>query len=323
MNKYLLISLMLIISINGFSQNSSDSVPKSLLKELANNGCKCVDSIEVYNKAKAEIAHEITDCISKQTNALQMGSKLLNIGELTKDSKIVDGKKEVNISINTEENSSEYKKYHYQLERYMMENCESLKTKIATNEKQSAKSVSKNSETLKYYNKGIDEAAKENYKKAADYFEKAVKIDPEFAFAYDNLGLNYRKLNNYDKAIEAYEKSLALDPNGLMPLQNIAVVYEYKKEYKKAVEAYGKLKDIDPENPEIYYGIGNVYATKLNELELGLENMCQAYLLYIEQKSPYRTDAEHVINVILTAMKKEGKEDVFNNILDKYKISRN
>lgn len=149
-----------------------------------------------------------------------MGSKLMNIDELKEIADDEDGKKQINISINLDENSNEYKKYYYELERYMMANCNSLKTKIASNEKQSAKSFSKNKKALKFYSKGLDESTKENYDKAVEYFEKAVNEDPEFAFAWDNLGVNYRRLNNYDKAIESYKKSLEIDPYGLMPLQN-------------------------------------------------------------------------------------------------------
>jgi tetratricopeptide (TPR) repeat protein len=56
-----------------------------------------------------------------------------------------------------------------------------------------------------------------------------VKIDPNFAYAYDNMGICYRRLEEYDKAIEAYEKSLKIDPYGTMPLQNLGIVYQRKR----------------------------------------------------------------------------------------------
>lgn len=322
MKKLLLFGLFISIYAIGISQESKKSVSETLLKELAENGCKCVDSINAYNMPTAEVAKEISKCISKQAGVLQMGSKLMNIDELKEIADDEDGKKQINISINLDENSNEYKKYYYELERYMMANCNSLKTKIASNEKQSAKSFSKNKKALKFYSKGLDESTKENYDKAVEYFEKAVNEDPEFAFAWDNLGVNYRRLNNYDKAIESYKKSLEIDPYGLMPLQNIAVVYLYKKEYTNAIEAYNRFAEIDINNPEVFYGLGDVYATKLNDYEKGLEYMCKAYNLYIEQKSPYRADAEKVINIIYYEMKKQGKEEKFNEILKANNISQ-
>jgi len=68
--------------------------------------------------------------------------------------------------------------------------------------------------------------------------------------------------------------------------------------------------------------LGDVYATKLNDYEKGLEYMCKAYNLYIEQKSPYRADAEKVINIIYYEMKKQGKEEKFNEILKANNISQ-
>jgi tetratricopeptide (TPR) repeat protein len=247
----------------------------------------------------------------------------MKIDDLKENAEVINGKKQINISINLNENTNDYKKYYYELERYMMANCTSLKEKIASNEKQSTKSFSENKKALEFYSQGLNESKKENYEKSVECFEKAVKEDPEFAFAWDNLGLDYRRLNNFDKAIESYKKSLEIDPNGLMPLQNIAIVYQYKKEYTKAIEAYEKLAEIDKNNPEVYYGIGNIYATYLNDYEKGLENLCKAYNLYIKQKSPYRADAEKLINLIYSEMKKQGKEEEFNKILKSNNISQN
>jgi tetratricopeptide (TPR) repeat protein len=114
---------------------------------------------------------------------------------------------------------------------------------------------------------------------------------------------------------------LAIDPNGVMPLQNIAIVYQYKKEYQHAIEAYEKLAELDKNNPEVYYGMGQAYAGGLMDMEKGLQNLCKAYNLYVDQKSPYRTDAETMITAIYAVMKKDGKEDVFNKILKENGIS--
>jgi tetratricopeptide (TPR) repeat protein len=238
-----------------------------------------------------------------------------------KSKKDKDVKKNVEIKVNVDENSEDFKKAYYELERYMMENCEALKQIVKVSDKQSAKSLTDNEIAMDLYNKGVQETEKKNYKKAINYYEKALKEDPNFVFAWDNLGLNYRLMNNYDKAIECYERSLKIDPKGQMPLQNIAVAYQYKKEYQKALDAYKRLSVLDRNNPEIYYGIGVIYASSLIDYELSLENMCKAYNLYVEQKSPYRTDAEKLINALYVEMKKQGKEKKFKEILKENKIS--
>jgi len=313
----LIVLLTFCLCLNGFSQETGKKKSDVLLKELAENGCKCVDSINTYNKTKEEISKEISGCIDKQTDAYQMGSKLMDIDL----SKKIGTQKTINVNINTDKNSGEYKGYYYEMERYMMTNCKSVKAKIVASDLENYNSVSKNPEALKIYSKGIDASKKENYEKAISYFKKALEVDSLFAFAWDNMGLCYRKLSRYDEAIYAYSRSLNLDAIGQMPLLNIAVAYKYKKEYDKAISAYERLAELDPKNPEVFYGIGQIYSVGLNDQEKGLENMCKAYSLYAKQKSPYRADAEKMIGMIYTEMKKQGKEDRFNEILKENNIN--
>lgn len=319
MKKVVLVVVAICFFFNGFSQENKNT--QKLLKELSENACKCVDSIPTYNNPQEEIVKEINKCIDKQTGAYQIGSKLMNVDVLKATATEVNGKKEINLTLNSDKNSEEYKKYYYDLERYMIDNCKSLKSKMSSNEKQAQNSYSQNPKAKDFYNKGLEAAENENHKKAIDYFEKALKEDPEFAFAWDNIGLSYRKLGNYDKAIESYNKSLEIEPEGTMPLQNIAIAYQYKKEYPKAIAAFEKLALKDKNDPEIYYGIGNIYAVNLHDYEKGLDNMCKAYNLYVEQKSAYRTDAEKLINYIHSEMKKQGKEARFDEILKEHNIS--
>jgi len=320
MKKLLIAILTFCFYFYGVGQVKETKKAEKLLKELSENGCKCIDSIKTTNETKEEISKAINRCINAQAGAYQLGSKMLEIDLASLSKK--DSKGTVKIVINSNEESKEYKDFYYEIERYMMINCKSIKNKIASSDLENFYSMSKNSEAKKLYFKGIDQSEKQNYQKAISYFQRALKIDSLFAFAWDNMGLCYRKLDKYDDAIYAYNKSLELDPLGLMPLQNIAVAYKYKKEYQKALAAYETLAELDSKNPEVYYGIGLLYAYSLNDLENGLDNICKAYTYYIAQKSPYRTDAEKLINLIYADMKKQGKETTFDEILKKNNITQ-
>lgn len=319
-----IIGFILALFTAGNAQNI-EIKKENLIKELSANACKCIDSISVYNKSKDRISEEISRCIDKLTTAYQFGVKLFGADDKIKVTKgDENGNKRIDVNLNINKESKEYKTYYYELERYLMDNCEALKKKIAASDKQSSvNSISQNPKSIAAYDAGCKEREKGNLKKAIKHFSEAVKIDPDFAFAWDNIGLCYRKLGDYDKAIEAYYKSLEIDPKGQMPLQNIAVVYQYKQDYANAIKAYERLAEIDSNNPEVYYGIGHVYTNNINNYEAGLKNMCKAYNLYVEQKSPYRTDAEKVIQQIYDEMKKQGKLDKFNEILKENNISPN
>lgn len=315
--------ILLIIGLkNTYSQETLKIDTKKLMTELADKACSCIDSIPTYNRIKDSITADISSCIDIRVGAYQMGEKMANL-DLSKAQNTSNGNKEINISLDFDPNSKEFKDIYYKMERYLMANCNSLKEKIAVTDKENDNSVSKNKEALDNYKSGLSESRKENYKEAIEYYKKAVKIDPNFAFAYDNMGICYRRLEKYDLAIDSYEKSLKINPNGLMPLQNIAVAYSYKKEYEKAVKTYEKLAKIEPNNPEVFYGIGQMYAFHLNDSEKGLDNMCKAYKIYTEQKSAYRSDAEKIIQTIYDQMKKAGKEEAFNKILAANNINQN
>ncbi len=278
----------------------------AFLRESAENACKCIDSISLTNKDQVDISKEVKQCIDKQVVVYETTSKLFN--------SLKNPGKNISIEINVNPESNEYKKAYYDLERWLVDSCAAVRVAANSNNKEHDFSISNDLRAKEQYDKGNVYFDKEDYANALPYFKNAVKIDPQFAFAWDNLGVCYRKTNDYDNAIKAYEKSLEVDPKGQTALQNIAVAYEFKKEYDKELEAYNKLASVYPDDPETFYGIGRVYLLK-NDAEKALDNMCKAYNLYIKINSPYRSDAEKNIQYIYQLMKQSGKEDAFNKIL--------
>lgn len=332
MKHLLLITLFCSIASLAHGQEITDDLKKSITESLqkqmikvsAGNACKCIDSIDAGTKTSEQMAKEINECIDKEMMAYQMmaqiGSfkmKMDNDKSEEKPKSNSDEKYEHTVVINTDKESTSYKLYYYELERYLMDSCTIMKSKAASNNKLGNYSMSNNMLALRWYEKGGYASEAKKYDKAVEYYTKALKVDSMFTFAWDNLGLAYRKLENYDKAIECYKKSIQIDPKGMMPLQNLAIAYQYKKEYDNAVKAYEQLATVDDKNPEVYYGLGTVYTFYMNNYEKGLENICKAYNIYISNKSPYRADAEKLINQIYGAMKHEGKTEQFNEILKK------
>jgi tetratricopeptide (TPR) repeat protein len=281
------------------------------LTRAANDACHCIDSINVTNKSDKEVAGEISACIDKGAVSYQMAINLYH--------SLRSGDKKVNLEVN--KNSDEYKKYYYELEAWLRDSCEPLSRKVATNDKQSSVSLSKNPSALAAYYRGVDVMKKENYRDAADYFATALGIDSVFTFAWDNLGLCYRRMGRYDEALKAYNKSLSIDPNGKLPLHNIPVVYEYKQEYDKAIEAYLNILKKYPDDPEAYYGTGRIYISIKQDYEKGLQQMCMAYNIYTQSRSPYRVDAEKNIHFVYAKMKEAGREERFFEILEANNIN--
>jgi tetratricopeptide (TPR) repeat protein len=278
------------------------------LRSTRDAACKCIDKIKMKKKSQEKISGEIKKCIDDEVSSYQLMQKLMG------SMKGIDTSKSKTITINVNKSSDDYKTYYYEIERELRDSCESLKTLLSSNEKQSKNSVSGNDDAKTYYSIGQDAMKAENYEDAVKYFTKAVTKDSKFAFAWDNLGVSYRKLGKYDEAINAYNKSLEVDPKGGTALQNLPLVYVYKKEYEKAIESYKKLVEIHPDDPEGYYGIGQAYIY-LKDYEKSLDYMCKSYNLYVKMGSPYRSDAEKIIQSLYNELKKQNKEESFNKIL--------
>ncbi len=66
-----------------------------------------------------------------------------------------------------------------------------------------------------------------------------------------------------------------------------------------------------------------IYYENILDNEKALDNICKAYNLYVAQNSPYRTDAEKIIQSIYSDFKAKGKQDKFNEILKSNNISSN
>ncbi len=65
--------------------------------------------------------------------------------------------------------------------------------------------------------------SKKDDKAAVDHLQKAVKIDPECADAWNALGGKYLKAKQTDKALESFQKALTIDPSSFSAQTNAAL----------------------------------------------------------------------------------------------------
>jgi tetratricopeptide (TPR) repeat protein len=286
----------------------------SFLKSAGHSACNCIDSVDKAEKDRSKKMAAFSNCIDREVGSYQLASKLLTSMKTSNN--------KIEVALN-DKNSTEYKRYYYDIESWLKDSCVVLNRAIATNDEENENSMSKNADALDAYTKGVAFLKVGKYEEAAPFFRQAVTIDSVFAFAWDNLGICYRRTGKYDEAEAAYKASLRMDPLGKTALQNLAVVYQLKNDMDKAAAIYTEYVDKFPEDPEGFYGLGLIYLGQKKDLEKALDNMCKAYKLYAIQKSAYRADAEKAINSIYSEMKKQNREEEFNRILKANNISQN
>ena len=73
---------------------------------------------------------------------------------------------------------------------------------------------------------GIQVAQLGLWREALAHWERATKLDPTYAPAYNNLAIGYEQQGDFEKARTAYEKAIELNPDNTYIKQN----YELFKE---------------------------------------------------------------------------------------------
>lgn len=304
--------LFLLVFLSYNFNYAQDKIDPKILDE----SCNCIKKIKTDIEKSSKI-DSIKSCITQSILISQMESITKDLSKIleTQKGEIKDTTYTSNKNINIT-----FDKDFDIIQKKLFEDCPGLKEVLASNNIKSEKSVSNKKKALEYYKEGQKYHDDEQYDQAIVQYNKAIKSDPNFAFAWDNMGLCYRKLNRYEEAIKCYKKSLEIEPKGTMPLQNIAVAYEYLKDYKSSSETYLKIIANNPEDAEGYYGAGNSFFSN-QEFEKGLDYMFQAYLIYKKTNSPYIHDSETLISNYYNFLKQNNQIDLFNKVTAKYNIN--
>jgi polysaccharide biosynthesis/export protein len=71
------------------------------------------------------------------------------------------------------------------------------------------------SESKRLYKEGVKYALAGLYSQAVEIFQRAVKLDPQFADAYFALGHAYFDLGRWQKAVESFQRAVELNPRDL------------------------------------------------------------------------------------------------------------
>jgi tetratricopeptide (TPR) repeat protein len=95
-----------------------------------------------------------------------------------------------------------------------------------------------------FFEKGKTIASAENPDLAINYYNKAIKINPKFAKAYNNRGIAYMWKKQYDHAITDFGMAIKFDPKNGKAYNNRAIVYSYQGETGKALQDLKKAQSL-------------------------------------------------------------------------------
>jgi tetratricopeptide (TPR) repeat protein len=76
--------------------------------------------------------------------------------------------------------------------------------------------------------------------------ERALRLEPGSAVAWNNKGLALYGLQRFEDALESYDRSLAADPRSARTWNNKGVALEQVKRFKEALAAFDQAQTLDP-----------------------------------------------------------------------------
>ncbi|AEG17733.1 PDDEXK nuclease domain-containing protein [Methanobacterium paludis] len=104
------------------------------------------------------------------------------------------------------------------------------------------------SETSTCIEKGNEKLEQNEPAEAINYFDEALKLEPDNADAYFFKGSALIELEEDENALNCFNKVLELDPNYNAAYYNKSLVLFYLEDYEKAERCIDKFLELEPEN---------------------------------------------------------------------------
>jgi tetratricopeptide (TPR) repeat protein len=123
-------------------------------------------------------------------------------------------------------------------------------------------------------------------------YERVTKAYPDFYLGYISLGASYRIAKRYDDAIAAYQKAIDIKPIG-NTYGLIAQISAETNHLSLAVAQFTEAIKMDPTDPELHYGLGQVYAL-MNDTENAMKEYETALSVAGTENSAYQRLARRI-----------------------------
>lgn len=111
-----------------------------------------------------------------------------------------------------------------------------------------------------YLRRGFEAHQNDNLEDAIEYYTEFIRLDPPDAsnvsVAYYNRGVAYGAKNEHDSAIEDYNRAIRLNPNFAEVYNNRGYAYHKKGEIDRAVEDYDRAIQLKPDDVQFYSNRG-------------------------------------------------------------------
>ena len=130
----------------------------------------------------------------------------------------------------------------------------------------------------KQYELGLKFVNKGNFQQAANHFQEALSIYPEYLAARNDLGAQYLKLKQLDEAQKHFEIVLANDPKNFNAKFNMGLVQVERHNYTDAIGLLNQAVAIDSTRPVARLWIG-IAKLELGDLEVAEQELTRSLIM--------------------------------------------
>ena len=130
----------------------------------------------------------------------------------------------------------------------------------------------------KQYSLGLKFVSKGNFQQAANHFQEALSIYPEYLAARNDLGAQYLKLKRIDEAEKHFQIVLTADPKNFNAKFNMGLVQVERRNYHQAITLLNEAVAIDSTRPLARLWIG-IARLELGDLETAEAELTRSLIM--------------------------------------------
>ena len=127
-------------------------------------------------------------------------------------------------------------------------------------------------------NRGLAYKKKSQWDRAIADFDEAIRLKPDFVFAFNNRGNTYYFKGHLDRAIKDYDEAIRLNPDLSEAFSNRGNIYRKQGNIDRAIMDYDKAIHLNPENAQVFADRGLAYEKK-GKLTKALRDYKRAHAL--------------------------------------------
>jgi tetratricopeptide (TPR) repeat protein len=141
-----------------------------------------------------------------------------------------------------------------------------------------------------YLSRGIAYDNLRQHQRAVEDFNEAIRLKPDLAYAYNNRGNVYRQIGQHQRAIEDFNEAIRLKPDNSSAYNNRGLIYANLGQYQRAIEDYNKAISLKPDYTGVYSNRGNVYR-QIGQYQRAIEDFNEAIRLEPDEPGTYNNRA--------------------------------